>query len=145
MIWKKLKKVIIPLIIVKSVIFVFFIFKSDIISISRDFNYSTNYEQEFEGDSTILKRQKLIRIVRNEEEPGISIKVRGREKPGNLREKEEEISVPVVDQKSGPPITTCHNNLRLQNRSRFHKEKYLATNIRRLYCFVRKTPRFIYA
>jgi len=97
MIWKKLKKVIIPLIIVKSVIFVFFIFKSDIISISRDFNYSTNYEQEFEGDSTILKRQKLIRIVRNEEEPGISIKVRGREKPGNLREKEEEISVPVVD------------------------------------------------
>ena len=97
MIWRKLRKVIIPLIIVKSVIFVFFIFKSDIISISRDINHSTSYEQEFEGDSTILKRQKLIRIVRNEEEPGISIKVRGREKPGNLREKEEEISVPVVD------------------------------------------------
>jgi len=97
MIWRKLKKVIIPLIIVKSVIFVFFIFKSDIISISRDMNYSTNYEQEFEGDSLILKRQKLIRIVRNEEEPGISIKVRGREKTGNLIEKEGEISIPVVD------------------------------------------------
>ena len=97
MIWKKLKKVIIPLILVKSIIFVFFIFKSDIISISRDINYSTSYEQEFETDSIILKRQKLIRIVRNEEEPGISIRVRGREKPGDLREKEGEISVPLVD------------------------------------------------
>ena len=80
MIWKKLKKVILPLIIVKFMIFVFFIFKGDIISISRDKNYSTNYQQEFDNDSTVLKRQKLIRIVRNEEEPGISIKLRGRDK-----------------------------------------------------------------
>jgi hypothetical protein len=97
MIWKKLKKVILPLIIVKFMIFVFFIFKGDIISISRDKNYSTNYQQEFDNDSTVLKRQKLIRIVRNEEEPGISIKLRGREKTRQLREKEGEITIPVVD------------------------------------------------
>jgi hypothetical protein len=97
MIWQKLKKVIIPLIIVKLIIFVFFIFKSDIISISRDINYSTSYQQEFDNDSTVLKRQKLIRIVRNEEEPGISIKLRGREKTRHLREKEGEITIPVVD------------------------------------------------
>jgi hypothetical protein len=78
-------------------IFLFFIFKGDIISISRDKNYSTNYQQESDNDSTILKRQKLIRIVRNEEEPGISIKLRGRDKPRHLREKEEEITIPVVD------------------------------------------------
>jgi len=97
MIWKKLKKVIIPLIIVKFIIFIFFIFKSDIISISRGINYSTNYQEEFDNDSTVLKRQKLIRIVRNEEEPGISIKLRGREKTRQLREKEGEITIPVVD------------------------------------------------
>ena len=97
MIWQKLKKVIIPLIIVKLIIFIFFIFKSDIISISRDINYSTSYQQEFDNDSTVLKRQKLIRIVRNEEEPGISIKLRGREKTRHLREKEGEIAIPIVD------------------------------------------------
>jgi len=97
MIWRKLKKVILPLIIVKFMIFLFFIFKGDIISISRDKNYSTNYQQESDNDSTVLKRQKLIRIVRNEEEPGISIKFRGRDKHRLLREKEGEITIPVVD------------------------------------------------
>ena len=97
MIWKKLKRVIIPLIVVKSVIFVFFLFKSDIISISRDINFSSTYQQDFDNDSTIIKRQKLIRIVRNEEDPGISIKLRGRDKDRQQREKEREISVPVVD------------------------------------------------
>ncbi len=97
MIWQRLKKVIIPLIIVKLIIFVFFIFKSDIISISRDINYSTSYQQELDSDSSVLKRQKLIRIVRNEEEPGISIKLRGREKTRHLGEKEGEITIPIVD------------------------------------------------
>ena len=97
MIWKKLKKVIIPLIIIKFMIFVFFIFKSDIISISRGINYSTNYHQEFDNDSTVLKRQKLIRIVRNDEESGITIRLREREKPRHFREKEREITIPVVD------------------------------------------------
>jgi hypothetical protein len=97
MIWRKLKKVILPLIIVKFMIFLFFIFKGDIISISRDKNYSTNYQQESDNDSTVLKRQKLIRIVRNEEEPGISIKFRGRDNTRHLREKEGEITIPVVD------------------------------------------------
>ena len=97
MIWKKLKRVIIPLIVVKFVIFVFFLFKSDVISISRDINFSSSYQQDFDNDSTIIKRQKLIRIVRNEEDPGISIKLRGRDKDRQQREKEREISVPVVD------------------------------------------------
>jgi hypothetical protein len=97
MFWKKLKKVILPLIIVKFMIFVFFIFKGDIISVSRDIYYSKNYQQEFDNDTTVLKRQKLIRIVRNDEESGITIKLRGREKTRHLREKEGEITVPVVD------------------------------------------------
>jgi len=97
MIWRKLKKVIIPLIIIKLIIFVFFIFRSDIISISRDINYSTNYQAEFDNDSIALKRQKLIRIVRNEEEHGISIKLRGRKNDRRLREKEEEITTPLFD------------------------------------------------
>jgi len=97
MIWRKLKKVIIPLIIIKFIIFVFFIFRSDIISISRDINYSTNYQAEFDNDSIALKRQKLIRIVRNEEEHGISIKLRGRKNDRRLREKEEEITTPLFD------------------------------------------------
>jgi len=97
MIWKKLKKLIIPLIIIKFIFFLFFFFRSDIISISRDINYSTNYQTESDNDSIVLTRQKLIRIVRNEEERGISIKLRGRKNDRLLREKEEEITIPIVD------------------------------------------------
>lgn len=97
MIWKKLKKLIIPLIIVKLIIFSFFIFKGDFISISRDNNFSSNYQEGFVSDSIVQKRQKLIRIVRNEEERGISIKLRGKKNPKSLREKEGDISLPLVD------------------------------------------------
>ena len=97
MIWKKLKKVIIPLIIVKLAILVFFIFKGDIISISRDINYTSNYQDGFDNDTIFQKRQKFIRIVRNEEEHGISIKLRGKKNVKALREKEGEISIPIVD------------------------------------------------
>ncbi len=97
MIWKKLKKVIIPLIIAKIIILVFFVFRSDFISISRDINYSTNYQEEFNNDSTALKKQKFIRIVRNEEDRGISIKLRGRKNAKPLREEEGEIPIPIVD------------------------------------------------
>ena len=97
MIWKKLKKVIIPLIIVKLVLLVFFIFRGDIISISRDINYSSNYQEGFDNDSIVQKKQKFIRIVRNEEERGISIKLRGKKNAKPLREKEGEISIPIVD------------------------------------------------
>jgi hypothetical protein len=97
MIWKKLKKVIIPLIIAKLIIIVFFIFKGDIISISRDINYFTDYQEGFDNDSIVLKKQKFIRIVRNEEERGISIKLRGRKNARPLREKEGKIPVPIVD------------------------------------------------
>jgi hypothetical protein len=97
MIWKKLKKVIIPLIIAKFVILVFFIVSGDIISISRDINYSSNYQEGFDNDTIIQKRQKFIRIVRNEEERGISIKLRGKKNAKPLLEKEGEISNPVVD------------------------------------------------
>ena len=97
MILKKLKKVIIPLIIVKFIIIVFFVFKSDLVSISRDINYSSNYLEEFDNDSIVLQKQKSIRIVRNEEERGITIKLRGKKNTKPFREKKGEISVPIVD------------------------------------------------
>ena len=97
MIWGKLKKLVIPLIIAKFIIFVFFVFRSDLISISSDTSHSTRSQIEFDNDSTVLKRHKLIRIVRNEEEPGISIKLRGRENTESLKEKGREIIIPTVD------------------------------------------------
>ena len=97
MILKKLKKVIIPLIIVKFIIIVFFVFKSDLVSISRDINYSSNYLEEFDNDSIVLQKQKSIRIVRNEEERGITIKLRGKKNTKPFREKKGEISIPIVD------------------------------------------------
>ena len=97
MIWKKLKKVIIPLIIVKLLIVVFLIFRGDIISISRDISYFANYQEGFDNDSIVLKKQKLIRIVRNEEERGISIKLRGKKNVRPLREKEGKMPLPIVD------------------------------------------------
>ena len=97
MVWKKLKKAIIPLIIAKLIILVFFLFRGDTISISRDINYSSNYHEGFENDSIVQKRQKFIRIVRNEEERGISIKLRGRKNAKPFREKDSEIPHPIVD------------------------------------------------
>jgi hypothetical protein len=97
MIWKKLKKVIIPLIIAKLVVLVFFISRDDVISFSRDVSYCSNYQEGFDNDSIIQKKQKFIRIVRNEEERGITIKLRGKKNTKPLIEKEGEISIPLVD------------------------------------------------
>ena len=97
MILKNLKKVIIPLIIVKFIIIVYFVFKSDLISISREINCSNNYPEGFDNDSIVLQKQKSIQIVRNEEERGISIKLRGKKNTKPFREKKGEISVPIVD------------------------------------------------
>jgi hypothetical protein len=94
MIWKKLKKAVIPLIIVKLIILVFFVFSGDAISISRDINYGSNYQ---EGFDSIQKKQKLIRIVRNEEESGISIILRGKKNAKAPTEKDREKSLPNVD------------------------------------------------
>ncbi len=97
MIWKNLKKVIIPLIIVKFIIIVFFVFKSDLISISRDINYSGNYQEGFDNDSIILKKQNFIRIVRNEEERGIIIKLRGKKNAKPFLDDQREPNNPIVD------------------------------------------------
>ena len=97
MILKKLKKVIIPLIIIKLIIIVFFVFKNDLVSISRDINYSSNFPEGFENDSIVLQKQKSIRIVRNEEERGITIKLREKKNNKSFREKRKEISVPILD------------------------------------------------
>ena len=97
MIWKKLKKLIIPLIIVKIIIFVFFIFMGDVISISRDINYSSNYQEGFANDSIVQKKQKFIRIVRNEEDRGISIKLREKKNAKPPREKAGDNDNPIVD------------------------------------------------
>jgi regulatory protein YycI of two-component signal transduction system YycFG len=97
MIWKKVKKLIIPFMFVKFLIFLFFIFGNDRVSISRDINYSSDYQTEFDNDSIVQKRTKLIRIVRNEKEPGISIKLRGKKNNNSFSEKEGEIIKPIVD------------------------------------------------
>lgn len=97
MIWKKVKRLIIPMLIAKLVISMFFLFRTDIITISKDITYS-NYNQIESGiDSVDLKRQKLIRIVRNEGDHGISIVLRGKKNSTIHRDNEEKITVPVVD------------------------------------------------
>jgi hypothetical protein len=97
MISKKIKKAIIPLIIAKLIILVFFIFRGDTISISRDISYNSNYQEGFDNDNKVQKKQKFIRIVRNEDERGISIILRGKKNAKPLGEKEGEISIPIVD------------------------------------------------
>jgi hypothetical protein len=97
MIWKKLKKVIIPLIIAKFIILGIFIFRGDFISISRDINYRSIYQEGFDNDSIVIEKQKFIRIVRNEDTRGISIKLRGRKNAIPLMENEGEMHIPIVD------------------------------------------------
>ncbi|NLJ43225.1 MAG: hypothetical protein GX431_06155 [Bacteroidales bacterium] len=97
MIWKKVRRLIIPLVIAKSVIFLVFLFRTDIITISKDKTY-INYNQiESVTDSIDLKRQKLIRIVRNEGDRGISVVLRGKKNKHVHRDNEENITAPVVD------------------------------------------------
>jgi hypothetical protein len=98
MILKKLKRLVIPFFIIKLVIFVVVAFKSDLVSISRDLNYTPVYTQVYDNDndSIILPRQRTFQIVRNEEEGGILIKLREKKnKP--LSEKKNEIAFPLVD------------------------------------------------
>jgi len=97
MIWRRVKKVIIPIIIAKIVILVFFIFSGDVITISRDTNYTSNYQEGYDNDSVVLKKQKFIRIVRNEEDRSISIILRGKKNSKPLKDKEGELSYPMVD------------------------------------------------
>jgi hypothetical protein len=95
--WQKLKKVIIPLIIIKIIILVFFILKSEFISISREITYSDNYQQGTESDSIVQKKQRLIRIVRNEEERGIIIKLRGKKNAKPFPDNKRELYNPIVE------------------------------------------------
>lgn len=97
MVLKKLKRVIIPLIIIKFIIFVFFVLKGDLISISRDINYNSTYQEGFVNDSIVFQKQRSVRIVRNEEDRGFSIKLRGKKNTKPFRGKSEEISIPIVD------------------------------------------------
>jgi hypothetical protein len=96
-IWRKVKKVIIPLIIVKLVIFVLLILSGDVVSISRDINYSSYLQNEYGKDTLVLNKQKLIRVVRNEKDRGISIILRGKKNSKPQKDKEEELSTPIVD------------------------------------------------
>lgn len=92
-----MKKLVIPLIIAKLIILAFIIFRGDTISISRDLNSSTNYEGKFDNDSIVQKKQKFIRIVRNEEERHFSIILRARKNTKPHINKEGEIPFPIVD------------------------------------------------
>lgn len=95
--WKKVKKLIIPLIVAKFIIFFIFLFRTEIVTISRDVAYYKADRFEIGNDSLNIKRQKLIRIVRNEGEKGISIVLRGKKNNINHREKDGKITVPMVN------------------------------------------------
>lgn len=95
--WQKLKKVIIPLIIIKIIILVFFLSRSDLISISREISYSSNYQQGTESDSIVQRKQRLIRIVRNEEERRIIINLRGKKNAKPFSDDQREPNNPIVD------------------------------------------------
>lgn len=97
MIWKKVKKLIIPLIIVKFIVFIIFFYRTEMITISHGVTYNNDNQSEYGLDSIDHKRQKLIRIVRNEGERGISIVLRGKKNNTNHRAKEEKITVPLID------------------------------------------------
>jgi len=77
--------------------FCFFIFFGDAISISRDISYSNNNIEGFENYSIAFKEQRFIRIVRNEGERGITIKIKGRKNATPFKEKDREINIPLVD------------------------------------------------
>jgi hypothetical protein len=95
--WRKLKKVIIPLLIAKLVILCFVVFSKDVVSISRDINYSSYSQEGYDMDSVVLKKQKLIRVVRNDKDRGISIILRGKKNAKPQKDREEEPTLPVVD------------------------------------------------
>lgn len=95
--WKKLKRVIISLLIIKIIIFIIFIAKSDLITFSKEMNYSNNYQQGTESDSIVRKRQRLISIVRNEEERGIIIKLRGKKNARPLLDNKRDPYKPIVE------------------------------------------------
>lgn len=97
MVWKKLKKLIIPFFIVKLLIFVVFISRNDLISISGDRNSNSDYIEAVETDSLVLRDPKGVQIVRNDKEFGFSLKLRGKKNTKTLPGKETKIPVPIVD------------------------------------------------
>jgi len=97
MVWKKLKKLIIPFFIIKALIFVIFISRGDLINISEDSNQHSNYIETIESDSIALKEHNAIQIVRNEKDTRFSLRLRGKKDTKNLLQKETEIPVPIID------------------------------------------------
>lgn len=95
--WRKVKKLIVPLIIIKSVIALIFLFRNDMVTISRDVSWNNQYQYETGIDSAAFKKQKLIRIVRNEEERGISIILRGKKINRTSADKIGKKAIPMVD------------------------------------------------
>ncbi len=97
MVWKKLKKLIIPFFIIKSLVFVIFISRSDLISISKDSRQHSDYIETIENDSIVIKEQQAVQIVCNEKDTVFSKRLRGRKDAKALLQKETEIPVPMVD------------------------------------------------
>jgi hypothetical protein len=94
---KKLKRLVIPFFIIKLVIFVVVAFKSDLVSISRDLNYTPVYTQVYDNDSIILPRLRAFQIVRNEEEGGILIRLREKKNIEPFSERKGEKTKPIID------------------------------------------------
>lgn len=95
--WKKLKKIVVPLIILKIIFLIIFIFKSDLISISREITSDTNYLQGTEMGNIDQGQKKLIRIVKNEEDRGIIIKLRAKKNDRLFNDDQSKPNIPVID------------------------------------------------
>lgn len=85
------------MLIIKTLIFVFFIFKSNLISFSREISYTGGYQQGIENNNVVQEKQRLIRIVRNEQDKGIVIKLRKRKNAQPFSDNQKEPSNPIVD------------------------------------------------
>lgn len=92
--WKKIKKVLVPLIIIKLLIFVAFIFKSDLVSISRELSY---YQPATENNNAIPEKERLIKIVRHDDERGIVIQVRKKKNSVQLEDSQKDPVNPIID------------------------------------------------
>jgi hypothetical protein len=95
--WQKFKKVLIPLLVIKILFFIYFLFKTDLVIITREMADFGIYQQVIENDSIVIEKQRLFQIVKNEEDRGIIIKVRKRNKAVSVPDEHGTYDNPLVD------------------------------------------------
>jgi hypothetical protein len=92
--WQKLKKLILPLLVIKLAFSLFFVIKSDLVIITREMSDVGIYQRVMENDSIVLEKQRLFKVVKNEEDRGIIIKIRKR---NSSVEQKADHNNPIVD------------------------------------------------